>query len=116
MLMLQIWSPQAACRMAQVVGASHGAVPRLSLRCRHGAAAVGFGDSPQDVWAQLGAPSGAALRGSSPLGGCPGGAPDFFYSYCDRWGLLRHAPSRECTPAAAQHVLVPSWGWAKHTS
>ena len=53
---------------------------------RHGAAAVSFGDSPQDVWAQLGAPSGAALRGGSPLAGQPGTTPDFFYSYTARWG------------------------------
>ena len=56
--------------------------------CRHGAAAVSFGDSPQDVWAQLGAPSGAALRGGSPVSGQPGTAPDFFYSYRDRYAAL----------------------------
>ena len=69
-----------------LAGRSGGCCVRLdrTALCRHGAAAVSFGDSPQDVWAQLGAPSGAALRGSSPLGGQLGAAPDFFYSYCDR--------------------------------
>ena len=75
--------------------------------CRQAEAAVSFGDSPQDVRAQLGAPSSAAPKRSSGAHGGQG-APDFFYAYTDRCLDKRRSETHRnkardttCLPCAA---------------